>query len=321
MTDDDATADGSDVTDDLASAAGGSDPADTFALVGNAIRAEILRTLGEARGQRGARPVLAFAELRRRVDIEVPSSQFNYHLQRLVGTFLERTDDGYRMRPEGTTLYRTVRSGTLDRDASLGPFDAGFDCHFCAATVEASYEDGLFSMRCPDCGYGYRNSTRVPPGAFADGAELLSRVDTHDRHKLLAFARGVCPTCVNRLESDLVRAGESALPSTEHDEVYVVRSCARCGNQDYRRVGEALLQRPAVVSFFHDRGLDVATTPTWELEFAATDRHVTVRSEDPWAVALGLERHGDRLELVVDGDLTVTERTLTRVAGSSDCDG
>lgn len=64
--------------------------------------------------------------------------------------------------------------------------------------------------------------------------------------------------------------------------------------------------RPTLVS--HERGLDVTTTPVWELDFAATDRYVCIYSTDPWDIALELTLDGDMLELVVDDNLAVIER-------------
>lgn len=80
---------------------------------------------------------------------------------------------------------------------------------------------------------------------------------------------------------------------------------------DYLTVGEALLGDAELIAFCHERGLDVTGTPIWELEFAATDRHTTVRGTDPWEIALSVTRDGDTVELVVDHTLTVTERART----------
>jgi len=65
-------------------------PEETLSLIGNEVRAEILWALSDARGGVGSPPVLSFSELRSRVDADVDSSQFNYHLQQLVGHFVER---------------------------------------------------------------------------------------------------------------------------------------------------------------------------------------------------------------------------------------
>jgi hypothetical protein len=283
-------------------------PEDTFALVGNEIRAAILRTFGDAWEANTTRPVLSFSELRRRVDVEVRSSQFNYHLQQLVGQLVERTDEGYRLRPAGTALYRAIRAETFVRDAALTPFEVGLECYFCGMSVTADYRDGHFSIQCPGCEYRYLDSTRVLPSGIEDTDTLLSRIDRHDRHKLLAFADGVCPICANALDRRLLASEEAAFPTTGHTEVFVFHACDHCGNQDYRTVGEALLYRPEVVCFFADRDVNVTTPPTWELEFAATDRYLTVHATDPWEVTLRLECDGDICELTVDDELSIVDQ-------------
>ncbi|MFT4884948.1 MAG: hypothetical protein ACI8U4_002466, partial [Natronomonas sp.] len=53
---------------------------DAFGLVGNEIRTDILRALGDARVEQGYKPVLSFSELRDRTETDVGSSKFNYHL-------------------------------------------------------------------------------------------------------------------------------------------------------------------------------------------------------------------------------------------------
>lgn len=286
-------------------------PADAFALVGNETRAEILRVLGEDPWSG-----LSFSELRSRVDPEMDSGQFNYHLQQLVGQFVRQTEDGYEMRPAGATLYRTIRAGTFNRRASVEPFAAGFDCYFCGSAVEASYDDGMFGLTCSGCGHVY-SRTMAPPSAVEGVGqdELLARIDQYNRHHMLAFARGVCPICVNGVDREFISGEEAWTEGAERFDLLVHNSCDHCGNQHYMTVGLALLYRPPLVCFFHERGLDVASVPHWELPFVMTDHDVTVRSRGPWEVALETTRDGDRLELVVDEDLTFLEqRVVTDVA-------
>jgi DNA-binding HxlR family transcriptional regulator/rubredoxin len=285
-----------------------SDPPDrtateeAFALISNEIRAAILGVLGETPHE-----ALSFSELRERVGGDVDSGQFNYHLQQLVGQFVEHTDDGYEMSPRGRALYRAVRSGALTESATVEPFDAGIDCHFCGTAVEASYEEGSFDVRCPGCGHVYSH-TAVPPGNVedVDPETLLTRVDQYNRHEMLAYARGVCPVCVNGLDASFVRGEDVWSEGAERFDVFVSHECDHCGKSHYMTVGVALLYHPALVSFFHRRGVDVTSVPVWELPFAMTDRDVTVRSTDPWEVALRVTRDGDALELVVDQSLNVT---------------
>jgi hypothetical protein len=280
-------------------------PEDTFALVGNEIRTAVLRTLGDARDPAAAPAVLPFADLRERIDEDLDSGQFNYHLQRLVGEFVERTDEGYRLRPAGTALYRAIRAETFSRNVRLAPFEVGLECYFCGTAVTARYETGTFRIECPGCEYRYLASTRVPPSGVEDTDALLSRIDRYDRHQLLAFGNGVCPTCANDLTRRLLEATAVPVADADRDEVVVYHTCDRCGNQDYRTVGEALLYRPEVICFFADRGVDVTTVPVWELEFAATDRRLAVRATDPWDLRLRLECGDESRELAVDGDLAV----------------
>jgi hypothetical protein len=281
-------------------------PADAFALVGNETRAEILRVLGE-----DPWAGLSFSELRSRAAPEMDSGQFNYHLQQLVGQFVRQTGDGYEMRPAGATLYRTIRAGTFNRRASVEPFEAGFDCYFCGTPAEASYDDGVFRLTCPGCDHVYSH-TMAPPSAVegVDRDELLARIDQYNRHHMLAFARGVCPICVNGVDREFMPGAEAWTEGAERFDLFVHHTCDHCGNQHFMTVGLALLYRPPVVCFFHERGLDVTSLPHWELPFAMTDRDVTVRSRDPWEVALEVSYEGDRLELVVDEGLELLEQRV-----------
>lgn len=288
----------------------GAGPEEAFALVGNEIRAEIIRTLGDAQGRRGPPPTLSFSELRSRVDLAVDSSRFNYHLGRLVGQFVDRTDRGYRLRAEGRVLHRTIRAGTFDRQASRGPFAIGVECYFCEAPVEATYDDGLFWIRCSGCEHSY-SIRMVPPSVVDEDDEqvILSRIDQYERHKLFAAARGVCDICVNGLDTEFIPADEIQLPGADDLTVSVHRSCDHCGNQQYMSVGSALVFDPNLVAFYYEHGLDLTRIPLWELEFRMTDRFVTVRSTDPWEVALEVTLEGDTLELLVDEELSVVECT------------
>jgi hypothetical protein len=283
---------------------GGLTPVEALRLVGDEVRAEILFALSDAREGAGGPPVLSFSELRERVDVDVDSSQFNYHLQQLVGRFVERREpegdvdrevtafanreDGYALRPEGTMLTRILRSGTYTGSGELAPFPAGFDCYFCGSEVEAVYRNWLFSVRCPDCAHLYDHNF-TPPGVLADDRETtLARVAAYNRHVRLGFARGVCPYCANDVGATVYAAEELGYPRADHREALVNRRCGHCGNMDYLTVGEVACREPALVAFAHEYGVDVTRTPLWDLPFAMTDEQVTVRDDDPWRLALEL---------------------------------
>ena len=273
---------------------------EAFALVGDELRAEILRVLGE-RPHEG----LSFSDLREGVEGDVDSGQFNYHLQRLVGHFVERTDEGYELRAAGLALYRAIKAGTFNRRVDLEPFEVGFGCYHCGTAVEAAYEDGSFRMRCPGCEHVYTH-TMLPPSAVEEDRDaLLGRVDRYNRHRMAMAARGVCPVCVNAMDLAFVPGGDVWSAGAERHDVFVHRSCTHCGREHYMAVGMTLLDHPAVVSFYREHGRDLTTTPHWELEWVMTDEHLTVRSRDPWEFELRIRCGDGTLAAVVDGDLEV----------------
>lgn len=295
-------------SDDEGDGGDGESSVDAFALVGNEIRAEIVRTLGDARVDRGTAPTLSFSELRSRTDTDVGSSRFNYHLKQLLGRYVESVEDGYRMRAEGRALYGTLRAGTFDETEAVHDVDAGFDCHYCGAGVTATVEQSIVTVACPDCAYTYGHSGAAP-GAVEDESVALDQVAAFYHHRHLAFARGVCVTCGNDLDTELLDAETAPFADADRRVLSVYRSCDHCGDQRHLTLGTALLPDPELVAFCHEHGVDALATPLWELPFAATDRGVIVRSSDPWEVALVVEFGDDALELVADGDLTVVERT------------
>jgi hypothetical protein len=321
-------ADGTGMVDDEAPKTYGElSPETALSLLGNEVRASVLWALSRARGGQGPPPVLSFSELREQADVDVDSSRFNYHLQELVGTFVERVEpgaedadaqvvpemamlaeEGFRLRPEGTTLIRTVRAWSVAGAATLDPFEIGTSCHHCGTTLVAEYDNAIFAIQCPDCEYLY-DYNLTPPGIL-DGEtdRVLERVAEYNRHQRLAFARGSCPLCGHGVDIEFQVPAETGYPRSDLREVLVRRGCLHCGHKDNLTLGELLLRDAGLIAFCHEQGRDVTTTPIWELEFAATDRHTAVRSRDPWRLTLSVSGDDDTLELDVDETLTVVER-------------
>lgn len=300
-------------------------PVEALALVGNEVRAGILWTLAEARDERGNPPALPFSELRRRVDADVDSSRFNYHLQQLVGHFVEHrgsggshpindfTDrqehfasrgEGYALRPEGTILTQVIRAGTSDGSPDVETFATGFDCHHCGTEVTGTYRGWLAALQCPDCDHLYEYNI-TPPGLVAGSGAILNRIAAYNREERLAGARGVCMRCACELDHRFLDPADVNYPRGDRREVMVERGCAHCGNMDYLTAGEILLSEPAVISFFHQRGTDITRRPIWEIPFAATDLQTTVTGRDPWRVEIEVPHAGDILRAVLEADLTV----------------
>lgn len=301
-------------------------PVEALSLVGNEVRAEILWTLAEARGGEGNPPALPFSELRRRVDADVDSSRFNYHLQQLVGRFVEHrgsdgahpinavTDrqenfatrgEGYALRPEGHLLTQVIRAGTTRGNPDVEPFGSGVDCHHCGTEIEATYLGWIAAFRCPGCEHLYEYNV-TPPGVVAGEGEFLDRVAAYNRRQRRAAADRVCTQCANELEYRFIDPASVNYPRGDRRAVMVEFHCSHCGNMDYLTAGELLLGEAALISFCQERGEDITERPIWELPFASTDLHTTVRSRDPWEVEVAVTRCGETLVLALDENLDVT---------------
>ena len=97
----------------LTTAAGavGPETTEAFGLLANETRLAIMLALWEAYDPHAEDNAVGFTELRGRVGIR-QGAQFNYHLDKLVGVFVDSTDGGYRLRPVGLNLVQTLIAGT-----------------------------------------------------------------------------------------------------------------------------------------------------------------------------------------------------------------
>lgn len=283
-------------------------PDDAFTLLADRTRIKIIRTLADA-ATPGVPARLSFSELRRRADIS-GSGRFNYHLNRLVGQFVEETEDGYRLSYPGVRVYQTLEAGTFTDSCRIEPFELDAPCHVCGASQEAAYRDCLFRVRCAgDCeAVFYRYF--CPPSSLAERERecLLHAVSERIRREIGSMARGVCPWCCGRMEARVLppdaEKSQRENPAIEHR---VLHACCTCDATIYTRAGDLLVTHPAVVSFFHDHGVDVTRRRVWRLPFAASDERTAVEETDPWRATVRIDCEGDILRLRLDEELSVIE--------------
>jgi hypothetical protein len=282
-------------------------PDDAFTLLANPTRIKILRALGDA-SKPGVPETLSFSELRRRADIS-GSGRFNYHLQQLLGHFVEETDDGYRLRYAGKRVYQSIKTGTFTERVNVDPFELDARCHICGARQVASYRDSMFHVRCPDCDAQFYKYF-VPPSALEgrSKAELLRAANDRIQREIGAMANGICPWCCARLDSRVLPTDEE-MPLRDNPAIRhrVLHSCETCDGSVYTRLGGLVVSHPAVVSFFYDHAIDVSERLLWTLPFASTDERTTVVSEDPWRAAVTVECEDDALRLLLDEDPSVVD--------------
>jgi hypothetical protein len=288
--------------------------ADAFALVGNEHRVAILRALLDAHADPEAPYPTPFARLRERAGVDV-SAQFAYHLEELVGAFVARTGDGYRLRYAGWKAAAALAAGTYTTQPAFGPTAIDGACAHCESNaLHASYGDAWLTVTCHDC---ERVLTRYPfpPGAAADRLDqpaaatadgldapdaatadhnqaepdsgldaLLAAFDDRVRSHFALAVDGVCPECAGRMDTALEPTEGDAQNATRGDghDCHAVADCTQCGNHLTIPVGCVLLADPDALAFAASHDVALADRPFWRVPaLAAPDRVTWTANNSP----------------------------------------
>ncbi|WP_136686559.1 winged helix-turn-helix domain-containing protein [Halorhabdus amylolytica] len=275
--------------------------ADTaFELLSNETRLSALRALFDATDP------LSFSDLNDAVGTG-DSGQFNYHLDRLRGVFIRKTPDGYKLTAEGMDVVGSLLAGPYTKTVEADAIPVDADCPYCEGTLAGIFDDDHVRVACRNCDRDVI-SLAVPPGTFEHypREEWPLVAEQWTRQEFETAHRGFCPVCHGPIESTV-----EIDPDGIYDvfEAGISYACQRCGEVQYANVGACLCWYPAVVAFYHDRGVDITDTPVWEFEWAVQPS-AEIRSTDPLRVAVPIEHDGDRLTLVVDQHADVVEEHL-----------
>ncbi|SFC37327.1 hypothetical protein SAMN05444422_107253 [Halobiforma haloterrestris] len=283
-----------------------SDPSDAFQALGNEIRMSILDTMLERTDGDGPSRV-SFSTLFEASDVDT-SAGFAYHLEQLVGLYLHRHDDGYELTYAGERIARTIATGTYTHRVDQPPVELEGPCPFCdRRDLEARSADNVVTITCGDCGRSLLRLGVPPAGAEAHGDEFPAAFDRYHRHRLGLAADGVCPDCSGDVSGRLVTpraAVADELPTEYAEHVQVEFSCHSCGIELRCPVTLAVLDHPAIVSFYHEHGEDVSERPIWNVGHEWAE---TILSEEPLAVRVVAELEGDVLALYVDEHASVVD--------------
>lgn len=286
-------------------------PADAFASLAGEQRIEILRALAEAHGD-----PIGFNELRERVGAK-DSSGFNYHLRKLVGRFVRKTDEGYELTTAGAEVYGAIISGTYTDTVDLAPIELSHPedvCPRCDGPLVATYEDEKMRVACADCDSTIARSG-MPPAAV-EGRPAESIPEAYGQYLRASLERtkaGFCSVCSGQMTSRLT-LGEQVHLDVEADMPVVIYDCERCFDEVHATPGAVLLSHPAVVSFFHERGLDIRAVPLWRLPGLGPDA-TTVVDMDPLRVTVDIQYDGDVLTVTLDENVAVIDTELSTGSG------
>jgi ribosomal protein S27AE len=303
------------MTDDLAEDDGvvveRRSPEAVFALLGDDIRVGIVQALGETPDQ----PV-AFAELRTRVGVE-DSGQFNYHLKKLRGALVRRTDDGYELTYAGRQIVGAIHAGTYTASATVESIPLDGECPLCGGPLTAEYRDETAHTTCTRC-EEWHNEFAFPPGSLDQfsRAELPLAFERWMFHGLHGIDAGFCHVCAGRITARLVV--DSPEDRIADLPAHVEYECPRCGSTARAAALVPGLLHPAIQGFLFEHGVDVTSDPSWTFG-DQLDADVTVHDTEPPTIEVRYEVTTEAgtgvITAVIDETASVTtvERETTAV--------
>lgn len=305
----------------------GPDATAAFELLSNDTRLGILLALWEAYDPHTETSAVPFSALRKRVGVQ-DSGQFNYHLNKLEGPYVRKTDGGYVLQPTGLKLVGTVIAGT-GRGGTLERTVIDYDCDLCGAPTAITYEDGWLFHICTECDGGLGGMAEYPPGALF--GEPFPPAALENRTTEEIFAAGVlrllqvmamkmgelCPRCSGLVERT-VSVCEDHAPTAEGaceacgfpTAVRILWVCSVCKYRGGSSPAGAMVMHPAVVAFYHDHGVDLGSGVN-EFERAKgglkllRGHREELRSTGPLRVDVVVPHDGDELRLTLDESMNV----------------
>lgn len=303
---------------------------DAFAALSNETRLAILLALWDAHDPAHPDEGVPFSVLRERVGV-ADSGQFNYHLERLVGQFVRRVDDGYVLRRAGQKLVRTVIAGAGIEEPTLEPTPVEIPCPYCGGQTAVHYEDEWLYHTCTECegGFagtdeqpdGYLTGTALDPAGFTDRSpeELWAAALSRGYQDMKAMLEGVCDECSGTVDLWLDVC-------EEHDATDVCETCGRtpvalvvlactvCKNYHAASPRSLVMHHPAVVSFYWERGVKIGYSRGTverlrQRERLAAENDQRVVSADPPRVEVTVRHGEDALRLTLDERAAVVDVT------------
>lgn len=302
----------------------GFEPEDAFGVLGNQTRLAILFALWEAYDSDASSNSLAFSELYRAVEYDNPGN-FSYHVNKLLGHYVDKSEDGYRLRSSGHKLVRSVIAGT--GDVTLDRVTIGLECPFCQAPKEITYSDERLIVLCSECDGAFSGQDDVPAGALSilefEQAGLLNRspdeiftaATISAKSNIRMAVAGVCNECTGKMEKSL-DVCEDHDPDGLCDDcgtrfaVLASFRCPVCKNFHKTPPWRIVKYHSAVVAFYYERGVEL---PYEIHDFTGIERYEDLIGppeqelvgRDPDRLRVTFDCDGEALELLLDEELSV----------------
>lgn len=280
------------------------DPAEAFSLLGDDVRIEIIAVLAE-----DTRNPLPFSELHERVGL-ADSGQFNYHLSKLVGQFVSKSDEGYELTVAGDRLARAIKAGLYTTSPAIEPFDVDGTCIECSeSSLQASYADEKVTITCSACGHE-KLKVSAPPSLFRgrDPAEALDAFEQWSFQRVKQAVSGICPFCGGPITKGITEQ------TADHITLDVLpeMTCTVCDHHVLTTF-EAIARRdPTVESFYDQHNLHLQSKHYWEGKDEFTEQNLERISADPFRMQVTFEADGHICTAEIDDSLTVVKTVVRR---------
>ena len=280
-------------------------------IIGNETRIQILLELGKAwNEEQMITKHLSYSELKRRVDVR-NSGRFNYHLEKLVGSFVDQSEEGYHLNVPGRKFYWTIVSGTLTDRAGIETIEIG-QCPWCDGELVMDRHSG-HSCRiiCQDCEQKFFSIAFSPRG-FEDRTpeDVIEAFYLKFHHYVAMLREGLCPMCDGLVDAELTDSldefwGDDYWEEGYDSEVRTTFLCSTCNTFSYSDIPTVALTMPPVRRFFRDHDRDPRHCHDWDDVFIDAEQSVTLLDDDPIEVGISFELADERLDVHLGNDVRV----------------
>ncbi len=273
------------------------EPESVFSVLSDDNRVSILRTLWKMEG------TMSFSELYDAVDVE-DSGQFNYHLDKLVDQFVNKTEEGYTLTEAGRQINGAIDAGSYTATGSMEPIPLDVSCPTCGGDRTLFYEDERLEVECDSC--DIKAAFGVPPSVFAgrDRKEIPKIAGQYLLTALYRLQRGFCAFCDGPIRQTVEPLGEPPWESSPEDRdnttIPIVQfECQNCGANPTSGLTISLLHHPKVIAFYAEQGTDIRDETLWKIATFNAE-YETIEREDPFRASATFHAGDDELTVVVD---------------------
>ncbi|ELZ11581.1 hypothetical protein C479_06951 [Halovivax asiaticus JCM 14624] len=312
-------------------------PSEAFATLGHETRLDVLGALWAADGP------MRYEALRRTVAPD-DRGNFGYHLDKLAGHFIRKSDSGYELRLAGEQVVRAIVAGTITANPELSSRAVDSECVFCGAPVELRYDDETITVQCTACAglvggdlpRGTFMHYEFPPGGLSGRSpeEIVDAAHTYYDAKIIPMMRGICPICAGQIETrvevcedhepiadDNEPVSDDDTPTDElcsncdsRTEAWAILQCERCRYTRRSVLWFSILTHPGVVAFYYDHGVDDPVPLrklTWERAQIERTVSVDIVEREPDVFRICLQIDEEQLVAELGDDLCV--RSVDRI--------